>query len=318
MIITAGESLIDLVVDSAGVITPSAGGSPYNTARSISRLGGTCAFLGRFGNDRFGRLLRSGLLDDGVRLVCPEPIDAPTTLALAEIGEGGEAAYHFYLAETAAAMVSAADALLAIDLLAASATRTRAVHVGSLGLAMEPVAGSLETLIGTLPADVLVTMDPNCRPMAIADEDAYKRRLIRLSSRVDVIKVSDADLAYLSPGESTERAARSLLSGGVGAVIVTRGSEPAQAITLEGSVEVPVPAIRVVDTIGAGDSFGGAFLAWWVNQGLGRDEVRDLGALETALSVATAVAAMTCQRVGADPPRLRELDDRTREAWRRR
>ena len=318
MIVAAGESLIDLVVDSAGVITPRAGGSPYNTARAISRLGGACDFLGRFADDRFGVLLRSGLLDDGVRLVCPEPVDAPTTLALAEIGEQGNASYHFYMSETAAAMLTEADARRALELLAAPADGLPVLHIGSLGLVMEPIGSAIEALVAALPSHVMLSIDPNCRPLAVADEAAYGSRLAGLVRRADVVKVSDADLAYLSPGLPSEAAAGSLLEGGAAAVLITRGSEPAMAVTQSGRVEVPVPKVRVADTIGAGDSFGGAFLAWWAHQGLGRDDVRNLNALESAVSVAVSVAAVTCQRVGADPPRLGELSDEAREAWDRR
>ena len=315
MIVVCGESLVDLLIDSRGGITPRAGGGPYNAARTVSRLGQSCVFLGRFGNDRFGRLLKTTLIEDGVQLACPEPVEAPTTLAMAEISDRGDASYHFYLIGTAASLVDEADVRRALNLLTAAPIGCRAVHVGTLGLIMEPIATSVESLVRGLPEDALLMLDPNCRPAATRDPAAYRERLARLLTRADVVKVSEDDLAFMVPGESADDAARSLLSHGPMAILLTRGSKPATAITAAGRIEIPVPQVRVADTIGAGDSLGGAFVAWWMQRGLSRLQVADMRLLHDGLAFATAVAAMTCQRVGADPPRLADLDASARGAW---
>ena len=131
----------------------------------------------------------------------------------------------------------------------------------------------------------------------------------------DVVKVSEDDLAFIVPGESADDAARSLLSRGPTAILLTRGSLPATAITAAGRVEIPVPHVLVADTIGAGDSLGGAFVAWWMQRGMSRQQAADLRLLHDGLAFATAVAAMTCQRVGADPPHLADLDTSARSSW---
>jgi fructokinase len=136
-----------------------------------------------------------------------------------------------------------------------------------------------------------------------------------LLTRADVVKVSEDDLAFIVPGESADDAARSLLNHGPMVILLTRGSEPATAITAAGRVEVPVPQVRVADTIGAGDSLGGAFVAWWMHRGLSRPQVADMRLLHEGLGFATAVATVTCQRVGADPPRLADLDAAARDSW---
>jgi fructokinase len=71
--------------------------------------------------------------------------------------------------------------------------------------------------------------------------------------------------------------------------------------------EVPVPTVEVVDTIGAGDAFGGAFAAWWDQAGLGRDDLVGCDAVRAAATAAVEVAAISCTRVGAQPPRRDEL-----------
>lgn len=74
--------------------------------------------------------------------------------------------------------------------------------------------------------------------------------------------------------------------------------------------EVPVPSVTVVDTIGAGDAFGGAFAAWWDQAGLGRDDLGDRSALRAATTAAVEVAALSCTRAGSQPPHRADLAPR--------
>ena len=155
-----------------------------------------------------------------------------------------------------------------------------AVHVGTLSLVMEPIASAIERLITDgLPPDALVMVDPNCRPAAIGDRDAYLDRFERILHRADVVKVSVEDLDYLCPGVPAEVAATTLLGDRPALVLVTDGPRPARAFLsggfggAGGEVSVEVPRVEVVDTIGAGDAFGGGFLAWWSGAGLGRKEL---------------------------------------------
>ena len=118
-------------------------------------------------------------------------------------------------------------------------------------------------------------VDPNCRPTATRDVAVYRERMARVLDRADIVKGSDEDFAFLALAETPEASARLLLDRGVGAVIVTQGAQPARAWCAGGAVVVPVPAVEVVDTVGAGDAFGGAFLARWLEQGLGREQLDD-------------------------------------------
>jgi fructokinase len=294
-IVVAGEALVDLVPDGEDTLTAHPGGGPFNTARALGRLACPVAYLGRISTDRFGARLAGELAADGVLLDACVRTDDPTTLALVELDERGSAAYRFYTDGTAAAGLTPGDALAALP------PETAFLHVGTLGLVLEPVAAALEAVVQELHGQALVMVDPNCRPAAITDAAAYRARLERVIARADVVKVSEEDLAWLGVP------ARALLDQGPAAVLLTRGGDGAVALTARGETAVPAPPVDVVDTIGAGDAFSGGWLAWWSERGLGRDALADAGAVGDATRFACLVAARTCARAGASPPRRAEL-----------
>ena len=310
-IVVLGEALIDLLVDVDGSTHALPGGGPFNAARTIARLGGDVVFLGQLSDDRFGQLLRTRLLADGVRLGLPDPCTAPTTLAVAELDAGGAARYQFYTAGTSAAALDVAQAT------AAWPSEVVAIHIGTLGLVLEPVATTIAGLLAAIRPDApppdamssspLVFCDPNCRPAVIVDDAAYRLRLSRILAATDVVKVSGDDLAYLSPGVELLAAATELLDAGPSVVLFTDGAEAVRVLTAEGDDCILVPQVDVVDTVGAGDAFGAAFLTWWIDGGRRREHLSDRTALRAAALHATEVASKTVQRAGADPPLRSEL-----------
>jgi fructokinase len=271
------------------------GGGPFNTARALGRLGLSVAYLGRLSNDRFGDRLAALLAGDGVLLDAVVRTDDPTTLALAEVGAGGHATYRFYDRGTSAPGLTEADAL--------AAPTPAYLHVGTLGLVLEPMAAALEALVDRLAGNALVMLDPNIRPALPVD----RARLARVLAGADVVKVSDDDLAWLSPGTPPVEAARGLLDGGPSVVLLTRGPGGAVAVTRSGATEVPAPAVDVIDTIGAGDAFSGGWLGYWSEHGHGRAELADNEEVLAATQFACLVAALTCARAGASPPRRDEV-----------
>ena len=302
MIVVAGEALVDLIVDRDGRVTAIPGGGPFNTARTIGRLGLDVAFLGRLSSDRFGGVLSAALADDGVDLRWATLTEAPTTLAVAELDPAGAATYRFHLAETSA------PGLAMEETLAVLRTGPRALHVGTLGLVADPMASALAAGVGRAEPATLVMVDPNCRPSVIADRDAYLARLRGILARADVVKVSADDLTYIAPEASPVNAARAILRDGAGVVLLTDGPRPVTVVARGFDLEVAVPRAEVVDTVGSGDAFGGAFLARWIERGWGRAELAEAGAVREAVTLAVEVATVTCQRAGADPPRRAELD----------
>jgi fructokinase len=299
--VVTGEALVDLVLARDGSLVGHPGGGPYNVARTIGRLEQPVAYLGRISNDGFGARLRAELCADGVIADGLVATDAPTTLALAELDDAGVARYRFYADGTSAPGLTLEEATRALPHDAA------VLYVGTLGLVFEPLATTLETLVARAGADTLVALDPNCRPTTIADPAAYRGRLDRLLLRTDIMKASEEDLHWLDPDTPPVDVARALIAPGHGTALLTLGGEGALVVTADDTIEVAAPAVDVVDTIGAGDAFMGAFLAWWRSRGLGRAELADTPRVADAAAFACRVAAITCSRAGADPPRLSEL-----------
>ena len=296
-ILVAGEALFDLVADDAGDLTGHPGGGPFNTARTIGRLRRPVAFLGRLSTDRLGARHEQMLAEDGVDLGCVVRTADPTTLALASLDAIGAASWSFYADGTAAAGLRAGDALAVLP------ARVAALHVGTLGLVLEPLATAIEAVVQRLAGTTMVVVDPNVRPQVIADPAAFRARLERVLAQSDLVKVSEEDLAWLDPGRPCLDAARDLLARGARAVLLTRGPDGAAVITPTREEPIAPVATEVVDTIGAGDAFGGGFLAWWSSRGLGRDDLADDALVVDAARFAAVVAARTVARAGASPPR---------------
>jgi len=291
--VVAGEALADLVANGEGGYDAHLGGGPFTAARTLARLGQPAWFAGAISTDGLGVRLREALVADGVRLDGVTLTDAPTTLAVVDVDSEGVARYRFYVDGTSAPSLAAAVLPSGIA----------ALHVGTLGLVLEPMATVIEDLVIGAPLDALVLVDPNCRPELIADRRAYRERLDRVLARADLLKASVEDLAYLEPDARPAEAARRL---GTPAVI-TAGAEGALAVTRDDVVTVPARRVRVVDTIGAGDAFGGGLLAWWRERGLGQGALGDVAALAEAAAFAARVAGHVVGRAGAVPPRRVEV-----------
>ena len=306
MIIVAGEALVDRIVQPDGSSVDRPGGGPYNTARTIARMGVPAAFLGSLSSDDAGRRLRDGLSSDGVDLSFALTTKAPTTVAVASLDAAGVASYRFETDGTSAAQLSAAAVAAAL------ATRPSALHVGTLGMVLEPIATVLAAAAEALARPALLMLDPNCRAPAIVDRPSYLQRLLRVLRRVDIVKTSRDDLDFLWPGMPSTVAAHRMLATGPSVVVITDGPNPVTAMAAGWSFELDTPRVPVIDTFGAGDAFGGALLARWIECGYGRTELGDPSRVRESVQVAAEVAGRTCTRAGADPPHRAEVVSLTR------
>jgi fructokinase len=297
VIVVCGEALIDRI---PGKDSP--GGGPFNTARSLARLGIPTQFLGRISTDAFGQQLRDLLAADGADLAMTSIGPEPTTVAIIEVDPEGHAGYRFVSDGTSAPNLTEQMVPAKFD------PAVKALHVGTLGLVFEPIATTIAAVIDREHSNRLVMVDPNIREPMLHGTDGYRPRLDRIIAQSTIVKASDADVAWLFPKLPLMDAAHALLARGPKLVVVTLGAEGAVGMTANAEVRVPAPPVQVVDTIGAGDAFGAALLAWLNDHGiLSRELTLVEGELRTALEFACLVASLTCTRPGADPPWRAEL-----------
>lgn len=298
MISVLGEALVDIIVDPQGEVTSVVGGAPLNTARTIARLGMPATFLGGVSTDAFGNRIMRLLDDDGVVLGLGAQVPEPTTLAIAQIDEHGAATYRFMMEGTSAAAVTPAMALAHLD------PSVRALHVGTLGLVLQPLVDASVAIVAAASDDQLVMVDPNCRPSVMTGSPVFEDALQAVLPRADIVKVSGDDVEFLFPGVEPLAAAQQLAASSGSVVLFTDGAEAVHVLAGGDDIVLDVPRVPVVDTVGAGDSFSGGFLAWWLQHGKTRADVRDIDALVAAAAFGISVAGITCQRPGADPPRI--------------
>jgi fructokinase len=321
MIICCGEALIDMVrADFPGQgkgFLPFPGGSPYNTAIAIGRLGVLVKFLGRFSTDLFGEILVKRLKDNHVGDELIIRSKQNSTLAFVKLERGKEPQYVFYTEGTA-------DRSLGVgDLPQNLPSDTRCILFGSIAMTMEPIATAIETLIlhenarssGGNAAPV-ISFDPNIRPFMINDKKIYVDRFEKWIAASTIAKISAADFEFIYPDLGLEKSLQKILSMGPRLVITTLGPKGAMAVLRrnDGSVtrvSAPVVDLPVADTIGAGDTFHGAFLAWLeLKEKMSRSGLANLSETELydALFFANKAASIVCSRQGAEPPTLREVE----------
>jgi fructokinase len=279
------------------------GGSPFNVAIGLARLGQRVGFLGALSRGFLGVRLRDALRDEGVDLRYATDVDAPTTLGLVGLDAAGSASYAFY-------GEGCADRLLDAATLPTLGAEVRALHFGSFSMVVEPIGSALRLLVERERAARLIAFDPNLRLNVVPDLAAWRGTVSWMADRAHLLKVSAEDLALLEPGADAERAGKRWLDQGVALVVVTCGGDGARAFTPHASVSVAARPARVVDTVGAGDSFQAALLAWLAEHDLlSPASLRGLPAeaLGAALEFAATAAALTCTRRGADLPRRDEV-----------
>jgi fructokinase len=306
-----GEALVDIVEtgdDEPRLARP--GGSPYNVALGLARLEQPAAFVGRISTDPLGTILRNHATRSGVDLSLCADAPEPSTVALVELDHSGSARYRFGVDGTADFQWTAAE-------LARIPDGVGAVHFGSLTSWLPPGDALVADRVAELRrSGAAVTYDPNVRPHLQPDAAAARAQIEAAVPLAHLVKTSEEDLAHLYPGRDAAGTASSWLDLGPAAVVVTRGGAGAFVVTRATTVARPAPPVDVVDTVGAGD----AFMSGLLDALLRRDRLRP-DALADApwgdvLDHAALVAAITCARAGANPPRRAELDAFGQEAAR--
>jgi fructokinase len=334
MVCVIGEALIDLVMDPATAAGTGPkgylahpGGSPYNVAIGLARLGQPSLMLARLSADAFGRQLHAHAADNGVDLSVAVLAAESSTLAVVSLDADRNASYDFYRTGTADWQWSAAE----LDRIPAE---TPWIHTGSLASWTEPGASVIQAKLSRHreAGHSVLSYDPNIRPLLLSDHADAVRRVERMVELSHVVKASAEDLAWLYPGRSVADVLDRWRALGPLALVVTDGGQGAKFVAGDADIAaVPARAVQVVDTVGAGDAFmSGLINALAARLGPAKTPatggsatesaadspaagpaagLRALGseAVRPAVAEAILVAALTCARAGANPPTAAEL-----------
>jgi fructokinase len=305
LLTVVGEALIDLVPHGdPDSFRARPGGSPFNVAIGLARLGHRTALMARLADNAFGRILRRHAAAEGIDLSSAPHATEQTTLAVVSVDADAQASYDFYHQGTADwQWTDAETARVPAD--------TAVLHLGSVASWTPP--GDLPILAAASrlrhSGRALVSYDPNIRPALLGEPERARPLVERAVAVAHIVKASREDVEWLYPGGIVEAGARWL---GLGAllVVITDGADGARLFrpgTAPGTAPLTRPGRKasVVDTVGAGDAFTAGLLSALVRRELHTPELvvrasdEDLAA---ALDDAILVSALTCERIGADPP----------------
>jgi fructokinase len=309
MFVVGGESLVDLVPAKPGPAAerqPVAGGSPFNCAIALAKLGNSTGFLCPISTDEFGDMLLAPLASAGVDLLIKQRVDAPTTKAIVTFNEKMQASYVF---ERGAERAFTRDGLVAalpggVNLLQLG---------GFVPIEPEDAAAWLAVAGKAIAGGATISMDINVRPLLVQDEQLYRSQLSQLLDLAHVIKLSDEDHEWLEPKLSLEEHAKALLARpNCELVVITLGEEGSMAFTKATTAKAPIYSPPVfVDTVGAGDSLmAGVLTALGEKQALTPARLGTLNeaALVSVLQFGAVVAGINCGRKGCQPPTRAEVD----------
>lgn len=281
-----------------------AGGSPFNVAVGLRRLGVEAGLFAGLSTDYLGRRLKQVLMDEGVSEQFLLDVDSPTTLAMVALDANGSPAYSFR-------GEGCADRQLHAHHLPELGPQVRGIHVGSFSLVVQPIADTLLALVQRESGQRLISLDPNVRLNPQPDIHLWRQRINQLIPYADLIKVSDEDLELLYPGQDPEQIARSWLEQRCQLVFLTRGADGASVFSrAHGQQAIAAIPVKVADTVGAGDTFQAAVIAWLTEHNL--DSVAGLQQLSKEqishlLDFASRAAALTCSKTGPDLPYRADL-----------
>ena len=309
-IITLGELLIDLTQRGSdengnGEFTAYPGGAPANVAVAASRLGASAGFIGKVGDDAFGRSLADTLKKDNVDISGLYYDDyQPTTMAIVSVDESGERDFSFYRKPGADTQLTVDEAVGAL-----SADLPKILHVGSLSMTTSPGKEACEEAVKYAKDNgSVISYDPNYRA-ALWDSEEHAIEMMKvLLPYADILKVSDEEMVMLTGTDDVEEGSRILAEYGIGLVMVTLGSDGVFVRMGSHTATVPGFSVEVADTNGAGDTFLGAML---MQIAKGIDGTEDVWAqLLRMVRYANKAASLTCSRHGAIPamPSLAEME----------
>ncbi|PNR98279.1 ribokinase [Petrotoga mexicana DSM 14811] len=257
-ILCAGEILFDFISKSPNkglgeseFFEKRPGGSPFNVAVGLAKLGADVSFLTKISQDQFGKFLFKYLKENGVNTDYSFTAEGlKTCLAFAAVDAQGKAEYEFY-------RDNAADTRLELkDIANLQYEKFNIFHFGSIALIDEPTSSTLTKLFDNfISRGLLTSFDPNVRKSLLKNRKSYNNLVESIIKKVDILKMSDDDLFYITEKKEVEEAISILSIKESSILFVTLGSE-GSLVYKDGIIErVPGYKVKVVETVGCGDSF---------------------------------------------------------------
>lgn len=299
-VVCLGELLIDFVPTTTGVslgqaetFRKAAGGAPANVAVGLARLGVASAFMGKVGEDGFGRFLADTLAEAGVD-VSPLRFDkARTALAFVSLAADGDREFLFYRDPGADTLFAPGD----ID--PGDIAGAKVLHYGSISLIGEPSrSATLHAIELSRSHGVRRSYDPNLREALWPSRDAAKTGMRLGLQHAEIVKISEEEVVFLSGHEDLESGVRALWHDGLALVAVTLGAAGSHWFTSNADGVVPGLPVAAIDTTGAGDAFMAGLLAGLIET---PTAIEDGRALDRICRIANAAGALATTRRGAIP-----------------
>ncbi|WMU40631.1 aminoimidazole riboside kinase [Enterobacter bugandensis] len=245
-----GDAVVDLLPDGEGKLLQCPGGAPANVAVGIARLGGKSAFIGRVGDDPFGRFMAKTLADErvDVKHMRLDPAHRTSTVVV-DLDDHGERSFTFMVRPSADLFLEPADL--------PTFSAGEWLHVCSIALSAEPSrSATFQAMADIRKAGGYVSFDPNIRPDLWPDENALRRCLEQALQSADVVKLSVEELAFLTGDADVQGGLNTLMQRcPARLVLVTQGKEGVIAWHQGAVKHYPATPVQCVDTTGAGDAF---------------------------------------------------------------
>ena len=299
-IMAIGEMLVDFtaVTEEHGDIyyKQNPGGAPANVAVMAAKLGVSSGFIGKMGKDMFGAYLKETLENEGVDTKGVK-LDKgySTTLAFVRKNEDGERDFVFYRNNSADLNLSYSEVnLKLID-------NCKLLHFGALLLTSEPSKSAvINTVEYAKQQGKIITYDPNWREHLWSSRAEAVKAMRSVLRYVDIIKVSELELQIITDSGNLLPSIAKLLNEGVKVVCITQGAKGCIIATRKGIERFPTFDVETIDTLGAGDSFFGAFISQIIKSGKTMDEL-EMDDLREFAIYANACGSLSSTKVGAIP-----------------
>ena len=299
-VVALGELLIDFTQNGTSgqgnpLLEANPGGAPCNVLAMLQKLGKSTAFVGKVGNDMFGRQLREVVENAGIDLtnLVMDPA-AHTTLAFVQTFANGDRDFSFYRDPGADMLLTAGE--VPEDVIAHS----RIFHFGTLSMTHPGVREATKKAVACAKnAGVLVSFDPNLRPPLWADLEDARAQITWGLSQCDVLKIADNELEFMTGQTDFDKGAAILQAQypNIRILNVTAGADG--SYSYYGNKRVFVPSFKLggtIETTGAGDTFCASVLNFVLEHGT--DNLTE-DSLTAMLRFANAAAYIVTTRKGA-------------------